>query len=77
MVAGAASLRFPTLFDAIDGSNTMELDSVPREVFWKVVDHCYLCDMCFMTKCRYVPPHEWNVFPASHVARQGGAVQAG
>src|SRR5690606_31619304 len=26
--------------------------------------HCYLCDMCYMTKCPYVPPHEWNVdFP--------------
>jgi glycerol-3-phosphate dehydrogenase subunit C len=55
---------FPTLFDAVDESDTMELDSVPREVYWKVVDHCYLCDMCYMTKCPYVPPHEWNVdFP--------------
>ena len=55
---------FPTLFDAIDESDTMELDGVPREVYWDVVDHCYLCDMCYMTKCPYVPPHEWNVdFP--------------
>ncbi|HEU4618642.1 MAG TPA: heterodisulfide reductase-related iron-sulfur binding cluster [Gammaproteobacteria bacterium] len=55
---------FPTLFDAVDESPTMELDSVPREAYWKVVDHCYLCDMCYMTKCPYVPPHEWNVdFP--------------
>jgi glycerol-3-phosphate dehydrogenase subunit C len=55
---------FPTLFDAIDASDTMELDGVPRNVYWEVVDHCYLCDMCFMTKCPYVPPHEWNVdFP--------------
>jgi len=55
---------FPTLFDAIDGSENMELDSVPREVYWDVVDHCYLCDMCYMTKCPYVPPHPWNVdFP--------------
>jgi Fe-S oxidoreductase len=55
---------FPTLFDAVDESPTMELDSVPREVYWKVVDHCYLCDMCYMTKCPYVPPHPWNVdFP--------------
>ena len=24
----------------------------------------YLCDVCFMTKCPYVPPHPWNVdFP--------------
>src|SRR5690606_29410717 len=27
-------------------------------------DHCYLCDMCYMSKGPYVPPHEWNVdFP--------------
>jgi Fe-S oxidoreductase len=55
---------FPTLFDAIDESDTMELDGVPREVYWDVVDHCYLCDMCYMSKCPYVPPHEWNIdFP--------------
>ncbi len=55
---------FPTLFDAVDESESMELDTVPKEVFWDVVDHCYLCDMCYMTKCPYVPPHEWNVdFP--------------
>src|SRR5690242_12569459 len=55
---------FPTLFDAVDGSSTGEVDGVERKVFWQVVDHCYLCDMCFMTKCPYVPPHPWNVdFP--------------
>ncbi len=52
---------FPTLFDAIDASTTGELDSVDKKVFGQVVDHCYLCDMCYMTKCPYVPPHEWNV----------------
>jgi glycerol-3-phosphate dehydrogenase subunit C len=65
---------FPTLFDAIDGSDSMELDGVPREVYWQVVDHCYLCDMCFMTKCPYVPPHEWNVdFP--HLMLRAKAVR--
>ncbi len=55
---------FPTLFDAIDATDTGELDGVPRKVFWDVVDHCYLCDMCFMSKCPYVPPHPWNIdFP--------------
>jgi glycerol-3-phosphate dehydrogenase subunit C len=55
---------FPTLFDAIDASETLELDSVDKKVYWDVVDNCYLCDMCFMTKCPYVPPHPWNVdFP--------------
>jgi Fe-S oxidoreductase len=65
---------FPTLFDAIDESDTMELDAVSREVYWDVVDHCYLCDMCYMTKCPYVPPHEWNVdFP--HLMLRAKAVR--
>ena len=55
---------FPTLFEAIDASPTHELDGVDKKVYWDVVDHCYLCDMCFMTKCPYVPPHPWNIdFP--------------
>ena len=55
---------FPTLFDAVDESATGEVDGVDKKVFWEVVDHCYLCDMCFMTKCPYVPPHPWNIdFP--------------
>lgn len=55
---------FPTLFDAVDESETMELDSVPKTVYWDVIDHCYLCDMCYMSKCPYVPPHEFNIdFP--------------
>ncbi len=55
---------FPTLFDAVDESESMELDTVPKSAYWDVVDHCYLCDMCYMSKCPYVPPHEWNVdFP--------------
>jgi Fe-S oxidoreductase len=42
----------------------MEVDGVERKDYWKVVDHCYLCDLCYLTKCPYVPPHEWNVdFP--------------
>jgi len=55
---------FPTLFDLIDDSETMELDSVESDDFKPVVDGCTLCDMCFMTKCPYVPPHEFNIdFP--------------
>ena len=55
---------FPTLFDAVDASPTGEVDGVPHAAFWPVVDNCYLCDMCYMTKCPYVPPHPWNVdFP--------------
>jgi len=55
---------FPTLFDLVDESSTMEVDGVDKADYIKVVDQCYLCDLCYMTKCPYVPPHEWNVdFP--------------
>ena len=55
---------FPRLFDLIDESPTGELDSVDSDDFKPVVDACTLCDMCFMTKCPYVPPHEFNLdFP--------------
>ncbi len=64
---------FPTLFDLVDESDTMEIDGVKKEDYWKVVEHCYLCDLCFLTKCPYVPPHEWNVdFP--HLMLQAKAV---
>jgi glycerol-3-phosphate dehydrogenase subunit C len=55
---------FPTLFDLIDEGKTGEIDGVDKADFAKVVDQCYLCDICYMTKCPYVPPHPWNVdFP--------------
>lgn len=55
---------FPRLFDLIDESKSGELDTVASGDFKKVVDACTLCDMCFMTKCPYVPPHEFNIdFP--------------
>jgi glycerol-3-phosphate dehydrogenase subunit C len=55
---------FPRLFDMIDNSATGEVDAVDAKDYAKVVEACTLCDMCFMTKCPYVPPHEWNVdFP--------------
>jgi Fe-S oxidoreductase len=65
---------FPTLFDLVDESPTMEVDGVPKEKYWNVVDQCYLCDVCYMTKCPYVPPHAWNVdFP--HLMLRAKAVQ--
>ena len=55
---------FPTLFDLVDESETMEVDGVAKSDYMKVVDQCYLCDLCYMTKCPYTPPHEWNLdFP--------------
>jgi glycerol-3-phosphate dehydrogenase subunit C len=65
---------FPRLFDLIDESDTGELDSVASSDFGPVVDACTLCDMCFMTKCPYVPPHEFNLdFP--HLMLRYRAVQ--
>ena len=65
---------FPTLFDLIDAGATGELDGVPKKDFGKVVDKCYLCDMCYMSKCPYVPPHPWNVdFP--HLMLRAKAVR--
>ena len=55
---------FPRLFDLIDAAGDEELGGVDSRDFDKVVDACTLCDLCFMTKCPYVPPHEWTVdFP--------------
>lgn len=65
---------FPLLFDAIDASPSGELDGVDRKVFWEVADHCYLCDMCYLSKCPYVPPHPWNIdFP--HLMLRAKAVK--
>ena len=65
---------FPTLFDLVDASPTLEVDGVSKADYGKVVDQCYLCDMCYMTKCPYVPPHAWNVdFP--HLMLRAKAVR--
>ena len=65
---------FPRLFDLIDEGKTGELDGVEKNKYWEVVDRCYLCDTCYMTKCPYVPPHEWNVdFP--HLMLRAKAVK--
>jgi glycerol-3-phosphate dehydrogenase subunit C len=65
---------FPTLFDLVDASKTMEVDGVAKSDYRKVVDQCYLCDVCYMTKCPYTPPHPWNVdFP--HLMLRGKAVR--
>jgi len=65
---------FPTLFDLVDESETMEVDGVDRGDYGKVVEQCYLCDLCYMTKCPYVPPHEWNIdFP--HLMLRAKAVK--
>ncbi|MCU7834798.1 MAG: Fe-S oxidoreductase [gamma proteobacterium symbiont of Taylorina sp.] len=65
---------FPTLFDLVDESETFEVDGVDKKNYWQVVNHCYLCDLCYMTKCPYTPPHEWNLdFP--HLMLRAKAVK--
>ena len=55
---------FPKLFDMIDESKNEDIESLSSEQFEPVVDACTLCDMCFMTKCPYVPPHDFDLdFP--------------
>jgi len=74
---------FPTLFDLVDESSTMEVDGVAKGDYAKVVEQCYLCDLCYQTKCPYVPPHPWNVdFPhlmlrAKAVRHRDGATSLG
>jgi glycerol-3-phosphate dehydrogenase subunit C len=66
---------FPRLFELIDNSATGEVDAVARTDYAKIADACTLCDMCFMTKCPYVPPHEFNIdFP--HLMLRYRAVEA-
>lgn len=65
---------FPTLFDLVDESETFEVDGVAKQDYWKVVDECYLCDLCYQVKCPYVPPHDWNIdFP--HLMLRAKATQ--
>jgi Fe-S oxidoreductase len=65
---------FPNLFDLVDATDDGEVHGVKKEDYWKVVDQCYLCDLCYMTKCPYTPPHEWNLdFP--HLMLRAKAVK--
>ncbi len=73
---------FPTLFDLVDATADGEVHGVKKEAYWSVVDQCYLCDLCFMTKCPYTPPHPWNLdFPhlmlrAKAIKHKNGEVAA-
>src|SRR5215469_14537899 len=55
---------FPRLFDLVDATPGGLVEEAKSDDFKPVVGACTLCDMCFMTKCPYVPPHQFNVdFP--------------
>ena len=65
---------FPRLFDLVDDSESGEVESVDSADFKPVIDACTLCDLCFMVKCPYVPPHEFDLdFP--HLMLRARAVQ--
>ncbi len=65
---------FPNLFDLVDATADGEVHGVAKADYWKVVEQCYLCDLCYMTKCPYTPPHPWNVdFP--HLMLRGKAIR--
>ena len=66
---------FPRLFDLVDSNPKEDVEGVKSEDFASVVEACTLCDMCFMTKCPYVPPHEFQLdFP--HLILRARAVEA-
>ena len=55
---------FPRLFDLVDESEHEDVEHLDSASFKPVVDACTLCDMCFMAKCPYVPPHSFDLdFP--------------
>jgi glycerol-3-phosphate dehydrogenase subunit C len=68
---------FPRLFDLVDASPD-EMAGVDPKDYKQVVDACTLCDLCFMTKCPYVPPHEWAVdFPHLMLRYRAAELKAG
>lgn len=65
---------FPTLFDLIDESSSYDVAGVSPQDYPKVSEQCYLCDLCYQTKCPYVPPHKWQIdFP--HLMLRAKAVK--
>lgn len=69
---------FPTLFDLVDATESGEVEGVDKSDYGRVIDQCYLCDVCYMTKCPYVPPHPWNVdFPHLMLRAKAGKFRRG
>ena len=52
---------FPRMFDAIDEGPTGEIDGIGPKEHEHIAEACTLCDMCFLTKCPYVPPHPFDI----------------
>ena len=67
---------FPTLFDLVDATADGEVHGIEKQAYGSVVDQCYLCDLCYMTKCPYTPPHPWMLdFP--HLMLRAKAIKHG
>lgn len=65
---------FPRLFDLIDESETELVEDLDSKDFEPVIEACTLCDMCFMVKCPYVPPHDFDLdFP--HLMLRARAIE--
>ncbi len=65
---------FPALFDLLDETEDGEVHGIDKADYVKVVDQCFLCDVCYMTKCPYVPPHPFDLdFP--HLMLRAKAVK--
>jgi glycerol-3-phosphate dehydrogenase subunit C len=68
---------FPRLFDLVDAQPD-EMAGVDPKDYKQVVNACTLCDLCFMTKCPYVPPHEWALdFPHLMLRYRAAELKAG
>ena len=65
---------FPTLFELVDATADGEVHGVKKEAYWDVVDQCYLCDLCYMTKCPYTPPHP-SQLDNPHMMLRGKAIK--
>jgi glycerol-3-phosphate dehydrogenase subunit C len=69
---------FPRLFDMIDASASGEVDGVDPKDYGRVAEACTLCDLCFMTKCPYVPPHPFDLdFPHLMLRHRAAQAKAG
>jgi glycerol-3-phosphate dehydrogenase subunit C len=69
---------FPRLFDLIDNSRAEDVEHLASPDFKPIVEACTLCDMCFMTKCPYVPPHPFMLdFPHLMLRHRFVAAKAG
>lgn len=56
---------FPKLFAVLDSPEVdADVNKLTSEHMAQIIPSCTLCDMCYLPKCPYVPPHPWKVdFP--------------